>query len=113
MQLDRKQSFMGCKLFNPKNSTIDWKLLLGSLCFGLGWGIGGLCPGPAIVLFSVFTLQIGLVWFGCLIIGQHLAALLDKKTSKPKSEPVSSYDRQMKVEQDTTNDKQLLQDKVI
>jgi len=76
---------LGCKLFNPKNNTIDWKLLCGALCFGLGWGIGGLCPGPVIILFSVFTLQIGLVWFGCFVVGQFIASWLDKTTSKPLS----------------------------
>ena len=33
----------------PADRTIDKKLLLGSLIFGLGWGITGLCPGPGIV----------------------------------------------------------------
>ena len=69
-------------MFNPANNAIDWKLVLGAFCFGLGWGISGLCPGPAIVQFSVFTLQIQVVWFGCLIIGQQLASLLDKFTQK-------------------------------
>ena len=73
---------MGCKLFNPSNSNIDWKLIIGAFCFGLGWGISGLCPGPAIVQFSVFTIQIQVVWFGCLIVGQQIAALVDKKTQK-------------------------------
>mmetsp|Transcript_30262 Transcript_30262/g.75677 ORF Transcript_30262/g.75677 Transcript_30262/m.75677 type:complete len:350 (-) Transcript_30262:93-1142(-) len=32
----------------PKSSAIDPKLLLGGVLFGTGWGVGGLCPGPAI-----------------------------------------------------------------
>lgn len=75
----RKQSFLGKSLFNPSNSTIDWKLILGAACFGLGWGIGGLCPGPAIAMFSCFNIQIHLVWFVCLIIGQQAAAFLEKQ----------------------------------
>ncbi|MCG3732118.1 YeeE/YedE family protein [Vibrio cincinnatiensis] len=31
-----------------KNSLIDSKLLMGALLFGLGWGIAGICPGPAV-----------------------------------------------------------------
>ncbi|UXU74316.1 MULTISPECIES: DUF6691 family protein [unclassified Paracoccus (in: a-proteobacteria)] len=31
----------------PKSRTIDRPLLLGSVLFGIGWGIGGFCPGPA------------------------------------------------------------------
>lgn len=33
----------------PTNKTIDLKLIAGELIFGLGWGMAGLCPGPAIV----------------------------------------------------------------
>ncbi len=32
----------------PGTSLIDRRLLAGALIFGIGWGIGGLCPGPAI-----------------------------------------------------------------
>ena len=85
-ELFRKESLMGCKLFNPKNSQIDLKLIIGAFCFGLGWGISGLCPGPAIVQFSVFTLQIQVVWFGCLIVGQQVAALADKLMERKKEE---------------------------
>ena len=31
----------------PENRTIDRPLVLGSALFGIGWGIGGFCPGPA------------------------------------------------------------------
>lgn len=33
-------------------STIDGKLVLGAAIFGVGWGLGGYCPGPAIVAAS-------------------------------------------------------------
>ncbi len=32
----------------PMNKTIDRQLLLGSALFGLGWGLAGYCPGPAL-----------------------------------------------------------------
>lgn len=32
----------------PKATDIDAKLLVGSALFGVGWGLGGLCPGPAL-----------------------------------------------------------------
>eukprot|EP00815_Leptocylindrus_aporus_P010031 CAMPEP_0116068144 /NCGR_PEP_ID=MMETSP0322-20121206/11482_1 /TAXON_ID=163516 /ORGANISM="Leptocylindrus danicus var. apora, Strain B651" /LENGTH=369 /DNA_ID=CAMNT_0003555191 /DNA_START=279 /DNA_END=1385 /DNA_ORIENTATION=+ len=38
------------KFFIPSNRVIDKKLTLGASLFGIGWGIGGLCPGPAMVL---------------------------------------------------------------
>jgi uncharacterized membrane protein YedE/YeeE len=32
----------------PAKTEIDWPLLLGSAIFGVGWGLGGFCPGPAL-----------------------------------------------------------------
>lgn len=32
----------------PKKTDIDAKLVTGSVLFGIGWGLGGLCPGPAL-----------------------------------------------------------------
>ena len=51
-------SINGNRVFDPQNPNIDWQLVLGAFSFGLGWGIGGLCPGPFLVLFTVFTVPI-------------------------------------------------------
>ncbi|XOV78474.1 MAG: DUF6691 family protein [Aestuariibacter sp.] len=32
----------------PTRKDVDYQLLIGSSLFGLGWGIAGICPGPAI-----------------------------------------------------------------
>lgn len=33
----------------PKETKIDGRLAVGSILFGIGWGLGGYCPGPALV----------------------------------------------------------------
>ncbi|WVF70332.1 hypothetical protein IAT40_005122 [Kwoniella sp. CBS 6097] len=33
----------------PNGSEIDWRLVIGSAVFGVGWGLLGICPGPALV----------------------------------------------------------------
>lgn len=38
----------GGELSLPTNTKIDMKLLLGGVLFGMGWGISGMCPGPAV-----------------------------------------------------------------
>lgn len=40
----------GAPLALPTSSEIDRPLVLGALAFGVGWGLAGICPGPAIVL---------------------------------------------------------------
>lgn len=37
----------------PETRAIDRKLALGAILFGVGWGIGGLCPGPAIASLAL------------------------------------------------------------
>ena len=37
----------------PTNNCIDAPLVVGSALFGLGWGIGGFCPGPAIAALMI------------------------------------------------------------
>ncbi|UUC91656.1 MULTISPECIES: YeeE/YedE family protein [Comamonas] len=45
----RSTSVLGGPMQLPTARQIDRRLVLGSLAFGVGWGIAGFCPGPAIV----------------------------------------------------------------
>ena len=45
----RTSNFLGGALHLPTRKDIDQRLVVGSLLFGAGWGIAGVCPGPAIV----------------------------------------------------------------
>ena len=45
----RTTSVLGGPMRLPTARQIDRRLVLGSLAFGVGWGIAGFCPGPAIV----------------------------------------------------------------
>jgi uncharacterized membrane protein YedE/YeeE len=45
----RSTTFLGSALHLPARGDIDRRLLGGSLLFGVGWGLAGFCPGPAIV----------------------------------------------------------------
>lgn len=57
----------------PKNTTIDANLVLGGILFGVGWGISGLCPGPAIFLASIGTQPVIQYWWPTFIGGAFLA----------------------------------------
>lgn len=45
----RTTSFLGLPMRLPKARAIDRRLLVGALLFGIGWGLAGFCPGPALV----------------------------------------------------------------
>ncbi|WP_169568597.1 YeeE/YedE family protein [Sneathiella limimaris] len=46
--LKRPHPLFGDKFYLPTRKDIDKRLVIGSALFGLGWAIGGLCPGPAL-----------------------------------------------------------------
>ena len=48
----RSAPFLDSRFFVPANASIDWKLVTGAALFGLGWGLVGFCPGPAIAALS-------------------------------------------------------------
>ena len=45
----RTTAFLGGAMHLPKQGEVDRKLVAGSLIFGAGWALAGLCPGPALV----------------------------------------------------------------
>ena len=69
----RKNALNGNPVFDPTNKSVDWQLVVGAFCFGVGWGIGGICPGPFIVLSSVATFPIQVLWGGSLLVGMFVA----------------------------------------
>ncbi|WGW03784.1 DUF6691 family protein [Tropicibacter oceani] len=48
----RTMALNGTPLPPPASTKIDSKLILGSVMFGMGWGLVGLCPGPSIAALS-------------------------------------------------------------
>ena len=50
----RMSSPIACEAFDlPGTSLLDRKLVGGAVLFGMGWGIGGLCPGPAMADLAI------------------------------------------------------------
>jgi uncharacterized membrane protein YedE/YeeE len=40
-----------------KNTVIDKRLVLGAVIFGIGWGMTGYCPGPAVASLALFSVE--------------------------------------------------------
>ena len=49
---NKEVSALGTKVELPKKQDLDKKLVIGSALFGVGWGLVGLCPGPAIAALA-------------------------------------------------------------
>jgi len=63
------------KFHLPSNATIDAPLISGSILFGIGWGLAGLCPGPAIAALASLSSPI-VMFVIAMIAGQWLVARL-------------------------------------
>ncbi len=51
--LKRQTPILETSFHLPERSEIDRKLILGAVLFGMGWGIGGFCPGPALASLGI------------------------------------------------------------
>jgi uncharacterized membrane protein YedE/YeeE len=80
-----------CEFGIPNTTVIDRNLLLGSILFGVGWGVGGICPGPALFLAAAGVPGILMAWLPSFLAGSFLAH--EYKThmeGRLKYQPISS-----------------------
>ncbi len=49
----RRVSVLGAPMQLPTATRLDRRLVLGSLLFGVGWGVAGFCPGPGLVALGM------------------------------------------------------------
>jgi hypothetical protein len=57
---------------------LDARLILGALGFGIGWGLAGFCPGPALVALGTGSLK-GIVFVAAMIAGMGIFEVLEKR----------------------------------
>ncbi len=67
----KKRAFCGVPIMLPANNTIDRTLVVGAILFGLGWGLAGICPGPALVLLGAGVGK-GLLFILAMLVGMWL-----------------------------------------
>ena len=71
----RGRATCGDALQLPGNTHVDARLLLGSALFGIGWGIAGYCPGPALANLA-HAVPEAIAFVAALLAGSQLARLL-------------------------------------
>lgn len=67
-----RQPLLGGSFPSFASSQVDRDLIVGSLLFGLGWGLAGLCPGPSMVSLSYGYAGVW-IFVASMIVGMILA----------------------------------------
>jgi uncharacterized membrane protein YedE/YeeE len=83
----RPKSLLGDALRLPTATRIDRRLVLGGLTFGVGWGLAGYCPGPALASLAQGGTK-PLVFFVAMLAGMTMFELLESIKSKSANTPV-------------------------
>lgn len=76
----RATSYLGLPLALPAARQVDRRLVGGSLVFGIGWGLVGLCPGPALVGLGAGQWQAA-VFVAAMLAGMGIFQWLEKPRS--------------------------------
>lgn len=77
----RTSAILGVPLPPKPPSVIDRKLILGSVMFGAGWGLAGLCPGPAIAALSYGGTGL-YIFVAAMLTGMALAPFVRTRLDK-------------------------------
>lgn len=80
----RTQSFLGTEMKLPKARDIDRRLVGGGLLFGIGWGVAGFCPGPAVVALGMGEAK-AVVFVVAMLVGMGIFELLERKPARQAS----------------------------
>ena len=72
----RVVSLLGAQMPLSASRQIDRRLVAGSLLFGIGWGVAGFCPGPALVALGM-GLPKALVFVAAMLLGMALFEALE------------------------------------
>jgi uncharacterized membrane protein YedE/YeeE len=78
----RSVSLLGAAMKLPTARQIDRRLVIGSVLFGIGWGIAGFCPGPALVALGMGQAK-AVVFVVAMIAGMGLFELLEWEKQPP------------------------------
>jgi len=67
----RKAPFCAQEFSTPTSKGVDKKLIMGAILFGVGWGIAGVCPGPAITALA-FGMKEAMIFAVSMLVGMAI-----------------------------------------
>ena len=74
----RTRSLIGAEMKLPSARHIDRRLVVGSTLFGIGWGLAGFCPGPALVALGLGEIK-ALVFVAAMLVGMGVFEWLEHR----------------------------------
>lgn len=74
----RVTTLLGTPMQLPTNTKIDMRLALGSAVFGIGWGLAGICPGPAMTLIGAGAIK-GLIFVAAMLVGMLIFEIYQRR----------------------------------
>ena len=74
----RTMTFLGGALYWPESNAVDKRMVLGSVVFGVGWGLVGFCPGPAVVSLAAGQPKAA-VFVAAMLAGMALFEAVDRR----------------------------------
>ena len=86
----RNTTVLGTPMLLPATRTIDRRLVVGGAVFGVGWGLAGFCPGPALVALGIGQPK-AIVFTAAMLAGMLAFEYLEKMrtSSSARLEPAS------------------------
>jgi uncharacterized membrane protein YedE/YeeE len=80
----RTRPLFGDAMRLPSSTRVDRRLVVGSVTFGIGWGLAGYCPGPVLASLAVGGVK-PLIFFIAMLVGMGLFDVLERaqKTTPP------------------------------
>ncbi len=79
----RPVTLAGAPIHLPTRTVIDRRLLIGAALFGVGWGVSGYCPGPALVALSGGASLGVVVFVAAMVTGMIGFLRFDARPSRP------------------------------
>lgn len=75
----RTTSLIGAEMKLPAARHIDRRLVVGSMLFGMGWGIAGFCPGPGLVALGMGEVK-ALVFVAAMLAGMGVFEWMERRS---------------------------------
>jgi uncharacterized membrane protein YedE/YeeE len=77
----RSRAWLGAEMRLPTAREIDRRLVAGSLMFGVGWGVAGFCPGPALVALGMGEAK-AVLFVLAMLAGMALFELFERRPGR-------------------------------